>query len=331
MRHAHKRFDRPHGLALVVLACLAPALVVGVGRSDSAGAATVSQTRTDPSDATGGAQGKTDLRSLTWAVGAVSTTLTISVDESRYGIGNTLAELGVHVLVDTTGDGIADTEVVGKRAVDGVSMDMVLRSLNGTLSSAGCQDLGGGTVTQATVPTGIANSLETFSFTFDDSGVAGGLSQFRWVAFGQSPPDASSAGPWDYLPDQANPDAAASNPGDRRCNPGGTGLRIRQGAGIAFPDPATAVVLRMFDAHRVREGVVVRWRTSTELGIAGFNLFLERRGDARRLNRALILAGVQSTSGHDYTWLDRTAPARSGKLRYRLQAVKLDGTRRWIA
>ena len=39
---------------------------------------------------------------------------------------------------------------------------------------------------------------------------------FRWIVFGQAPPDGAAAGPWDAMPDAASP--AAANPGDRRCD-----------------------------------------------------------------------------------------------------------------
>ena len=65
----------------------------------------------------------------------------------------------------------------------------------------------------------------------------GGLASFRWAAFGQSPPDAGQGGPWDYLVDAADPDAAAPNPGDRRCGAAKGGLAVRLSAGTAFPDP----------------------------------------------------------------------------------------------
>jgi hypothetical protein len=294
---------------------------------------TQTQTRTDPSDAPAGALGKTDFRSLTWAVGATSTTLTVSVDQSEYVVGQTTlrAELGVHVLIDTTADGIADDEIVGTRDADGSSVDVAIRTLDRTQSTSDCQDLAGRSTAQATVASSVASGRETFSYTFDNSSVPGGMTHFRWAAFGQSPPNPGSAGPWDYLPDQANPDAAASNPGDRRCDASGSGVRVRQDAGIDFPDAATAVALSAFSTQRVSEGVVVRWRTSSAIGLAGFNLFRARHGTLFRVNRLLIGAEpAGSTRGHAYSWLDRSAPGPSGKLGYRLQAVSLEGKRSWI-
>ena len=39
------------------------------------------------------------------------------------------------------------------------------------------------------------------------------------------------------MPDAANPDPGAANPGDRRCNTAKSGVRVRMKDGVAFPDP----------------------------------------------------------------------------------------------
>ncbi len=195
------------------------------------------QTRTDPSDAPAGPSGKTDLRTITWDVGASAATLHVSVDQSTYG-ANSPAELGLHVLLDTTQDGTADAEVVAVRAADHSSIDWTLRSLTGALSSATCQDLAGATLSQGTVATTIAGGLESFDVVVKTGDVPGGLTAFTWVAFGQSPPDGSALGPWDYVPDTANPDGAPANPGERRCGAGNGGIAARMSAGVVLPDPA---------------------------------------------------------------------------------------------
>jgi hypothetical protein len=73
--------------------------------------------------------------------------------------------------------------------------------------------------------------------------------------------------------------------------------------------------------------VSLRWRTASELQVAGVNVYRERGGHRVRLNAKLIPA-ANGTGGHVYTFADRKAP-RSGLSRYWLQAVNLDGTRRW--
>jgi hypothetical protein len=194
------------------------------------------QTRDDPSDAPAGAFGKADLRTVAWDVGGASAQLTVSVDASTYGAGES-APIGVHVLLDADGNGIADREVVATRNADGVMVDVSLRTLDQTLSTGDCQDLSGAaTAAAATVATTVSNGLETFTFSFDPTLVPGSLTTFRWAAFGQAPPDGAEAGPWDVMPDAANPDPAAANPGDRRCDSLKSGLSVRMSQGIAFPD-----------------------------------------------------------------------------------------------
>lgn len=189
-------------------------------------------TATDPSDAPTGPAGKTDLRSLTWDIGATTATVTIAIDESTYDVGKR-AEIGLHVLLDTDRNGIADAQVIGTRNADGAKVDLQLRSLSGINSTGTCQELGGSPLSYSiAVTSSIANSRETFSFSFNADAVPAGFGNFLWVAFGQSPPDGASAGPWDYVPDAANPNPTASNPGDRRCGASNEGLRVDMVRGI---------------------------------------------------------------------------------------------------
>jgi hypothetical protein len=219
---------RRRSVGLFVSAAAVLALASGTAQA-------ATQTRADPSDAPNGASGKADLRAVTWDISGSSATLTVAVDESTYG-GVNRAEIGVHVLMDTDADGIADYEIVATRNVDGVHVDLVLDVLDRALSTADCQDLAGhATAAQGTVPTTIASGIETFAFSFDPTTVPGGLSAFRWAAFGQAPAVGAPT-PWDVMPDAADPAPATANPGDRRCASGHSGLSVRMGQGVAFPD-----------------------------------------------------------------------------------------------
>src|SRR6476661_9134063 len=132
-----------------------------------AAAQAATQTRDDPSDAPDGAFGKADLRNVSWDVGASAATLSVAVDASTYGAAQR-ALIGVHVLIDRDGDGLADDEIVATRNADGVKVDVTLRSLDHTNSTAACQDLAGkATSVSATVATTIAGGLERFAFSFD--------------------------------------------------------------------------------------------------------------------------------------------------------------------
>lgn len=88
----------------------------------------------------------------------------------------------------------------------------------------------------------------------------------------------------------------------------------------------TAVTVLSFSARAAAGRVDLSWRTASETGIAGFNIF--RRGPAGTLkvNRGLIEAvGI---FGGAYRLVDRTASA-GVTYTYRLQIVQRDGTRGW--
>jgi hypothetical protein len=159
-----------------------------------AGAAT--QTRDDPTDAPDAPGGKSDLRRIAWDVSDTAAALKVSLDT-----GALPEALGVHVLLDTDDNGIADRELVATRNPDDVRADVELRELDGALSNGDCQDLAGpaGGV-QGPVTTTVADGLETFTFAFDPALVPGGLASFRWAAFAQPPPT-SNGGAWDFLPE----------------------------------------------------------------------------------------------------------------------------------
>ena len=84
----------------------------------------------------------------------------------------------------------------------------------------------------------------------------------------------------------------------------------------------TAVGIATVTAETRSNGVLVRWQTGSEAQIAGFDLY---RG-TRKLNRSLIVARhAGQARGAEYRFLDRSASRRSAT--YRLQVVRLDGTR----
>lgn len=92
----------------------------------------------------------------------------------------------------------------------------------------------------------------------------------------------------------------------------------------------TVATLLGVSAHHTARGVLVRWRTSAIGGVAGFNVFRSDDGRLAKLNKTLIPSSFAGTfAPHRYSWLDRAAPVHR-VLRYRLQAVGLNGTRTWI-
>ena len=92
---------------------------------------------------------------------------------------------------------------------------------------------------------------------------------------------------------------------------------------LEFANP-TAVSVTGFRALRVGTRTILRWQTTGEAGIAGFHVFRQADGRLTRVDSRLIVAtrGRQSLA-------DPATP--SGRTTYRLQAVRLDGSRAWLA
>ena len=87
----------------------------------------------------------------------------------------------------------------------------------------------------------------------------------------------------------------------------------------------TAVVFRGLAAERTGAGVVVRWRTGSEVGTVGFNVYRQVAGQRVKLNRSLVRAR-SGLAGHGYSFLDRRGTRGS---RYWVQAVERNGARAW--
>ena len=90
---------------------------------------------------------------------------------------------------------------------------------------------------------------------------------------------------------------------------------------------ATSVQLRSASAARTTRGVLVRWRTGSEVGLLGFHVYRERAGERVRLTRTLIRTRG-GTFGAAYSWLDRRAPRKMA--RYWIRALRVDGSRTWL-
>jgi hypothetical protein len=97
---------------------------------------------------------------------------------------------------------------------------------------------------------------------------------------------------------------------------------------LDFEAELLAVRLASFRAARSHRGVVVRWRTGSEVDTLGFNVFRQRGSGSRvRVNRRLLPA-VGAVAGSSYSFTDRRAPRHSA-LRYWLQDVDTHGVRTW--
>ena len=82
-----------------------------------------------------------------------------------------------------------------------------------------------------------------------------------------------------------------------------------------------------FTGRPLRAGAELTWRTATETDLAGFHLFRSGAGRTVRLNAKLIPAKrAGQSSGAAYRVVDRRTRSATSYT-YRLQVVKLDGTR----
>ncbi len=98
---------------------------------------------------------------------------------------------------------------------------------------------------------------------------------------------------------------------------------------VVCPAAPTAVTLLSLGARRDRAGVMVRWRTASETGVVGFDVY-RADGDRRvRINRRLVAArgsvGLPA-AGYAYAVRDRAVSRRSG-LRYEVESVRTNGRR----
>jgi hypothetical protein len=91
--------------------------------------------------------------------------------------------------------------------------------------------------------------------------------------------------------------------------------------------PAPSAISISVAATRSNRGVLVSWRTAAQVDTLAFNVYRQVEGKRVKLNRSVIPAR-SSISAATYSYLDRRAP-RAASLRYWLQVVDVDGSRRW--
>jgi hypothetical protein len=95
-----------------------------------------------------------------------------------------------------------------------------------------------------------------------------------------------------------------------------------------FTVQAAAVTMAGMSARSAKGGVLVRWRTGTEVDLLGFHVYRSRGHSWRRITHSLI-AAKGSVSGASYRFLDRKA-RRGVPYRYRIKAFNSDGTSEWF-
>ena len=104
---------------------------------------------------------------------------------------------------------------------------------------------------------------------------------------------------------------------DRRFGKGGK-ILTAFGAGVTG--------FASFSASRQKQGVLVRWRTTSEEGMRGFHIYRLPEGKSSvRANRTLIASKGSATRGASYAFRDRRAPKAGPRYVYLLQEVRRDG------
>jgi hypothetical protein len=107
----------------------------------------------------------------------------------------------------------------------------------------------------------------------------------------------------------------------------GFGYVDAQGNPVSCATP-TAVKMLSFAANSARHGVHLSWKTASEAGTLGYNVYRQTSAGKVKLNSKLILAKGAS-NGAAYSFLARKSP--TGAVRYLLQEVRTSGASRWLA
>jgi hypothetical protein len=103
---------------------------------------------------------------------------------------------------------------------------------------------------------------------------------------------------------------------------------IAGGWSLDITTTTTAVTVASLSARTEAKGVLLRWRTGSEVDLLGFQVYRSRGQSWRRVTRTLI-AAKGSVAGASYRYLDSTAK-RGVPYRYRIKVVNSDGTTRWF-
>jgi len=184
----------------------------------------------------------------------------------------------------------------------------------------------GGTITSIVGPTHSGptsgNSDADFTVTFSTDGSAafflwgGHLAQSAyWFTSVGGPADGAgqiTGAPWHMRTQDL--DGAGNKNQDRSIQPSAVG-------------PPTAVTTSSFAASYLGRAVMIRWRTSSEVNVLGFNVYRVSRGKQVKLNRRLIPSAsiLRGQSAGAYSFRARLSSKRlAASSQYVLQEVHTD-------
>ena len=95
-------------------------------------------------------------------------------------------------------------------------------------------------------------------------------------------------------------------------------------------DISLPVFLSVFTATATPEGVCLSWRTESEVGHAGWNIYrsTKRDGEYHRINDEIIMGAGNSAMSHDYDFLDKEAEEGVPYFYY-LEDIDISGGKNW--
>lgn len=94
-------------------------------------------------------------------------------------------------------------------------------------------------------------------------------------------------------------------------------------------DISLPIVLSSFTGEFCDRGIILKWKTQSEVNVLGFNLYraLLDSTDFRKINKSIILSHRNSTHINEYSYIDMGIPIVSNYY-YRIEIVELDGKRK---
>jgi len=96
-------------------------------------------------------------------------------------------------------------------------------------------------------------------------------------------------------------------------------------ARLLLPRAIVRVTVRAFTARRAQGVVLLRWRTASNQGLRGFNVYRDVGGRRVKLNRSLIAS--RGSRGTSYSYRYRVVKGKKAPARFWLETVHLDGVR----
>ncbi|GBE26607.1 hypothetical protein BMS3Bbin03_00522 [bacterium BMS3Bbin03] len=94
-------------------------------------------------------------------------------------------------------------------------------------------------------------------------------------------------------------------------------------------DISLPIILSSFTGEFYDQGIILKWKTQSEVNILGFNLYraLSDSTDFMKVNNSIIRSRGNSTIINKYSYMDMVIPMEN-KYFYRIEVVELNGNRK---